>query len=873
MYLSCFLIFTSCLLLTPSLFCQTKQLNLPLGITAERVFTYDSTIYLATRDSKIYFSNDSNIVFKKYICIPKTSPDPRIVNIVHLENYVFILTRSGVLYKCLNNDTALSRVVGTSNEIGNISLNGICLYNKEIYLATSSGIYKSDDLGETWTLYGLKNLDIYGVAIEDSVIVASGPNIYRPLVRHLRIGSPWLEKYNGLNSDSRGWIYSKNGNFYLSSVTGFYTSTDKGENWNKVLGFLGNPHVFAIANNSVIVSNGINSANYQAFISYDSCKSWIQLNYSKYITSIAAIRDRYYSVINQELNTSEENNISWDIPSQNIPRLKTSINGVYDSKLIYSTPNAVYLSDSSISSDKIIFPKKPEIVYSCDTSIYILDSGYLYISNDEGNNWDKHLISNDKITFQAVIKTGNDLFISTNRLGILRYSLINHKFSYCNEGFDYSYSVSKIFQIDSILFLSSGGVPIYKSINNGINWEVLNVPTTMKSIQSLVINDRQIKLLSNYSIHTSNDLGESWDYSMTDGLPSGAITYDSNKVYIANNESIYFSDIEDCINWTKYDIVLDNADCTYSNFEINSNIKVNTTMYLGTNNHSLLSIDSVDNFKSISIQLRDLEQYIYCQGDTLTLNITSKGDVNPDNEFIVEISDSYGGFIDTLVTKQITKFDVGTIAIPIPFNATEGSNYKIRVRTTSPPTIKYFPNAIFSVNSVPKQKIIGNSNVSLNQIGVYSTEFNNGHKYKWSIDSGSANIIEMKDHICVLSFPEVGSIKLELHSTNSSGCSSKNSFNIQVESPLSVNSQTHSNLTVIYLPETQALRLSDYSKMLIRNCSEFRVYNILGNEVLKHSINLQSIDSDISLQNFSNGLYFVSFGCEDVIKSQLINVY
>ncbi len=73
-----------------------------------------------------------------------------------------------------------------------------------------------------------------------------------------------------------------------------------------------------------------------------------------------------------------------------------------------------------------------------------------------------------------------------------------------------------------------------------------------------------------------------------------------------------------------------------------------------------------------------------CAGSTLTIPFTAAGQFNVNNEFLAQLSNNFGSFSFPSVIGQISGTGSGVIAATIPPYMVEGSQYRIRIVSTSP---------------------------------------------------------------------------------------------------------------------------------------------------------------------------------------------
>jgi len=213
---------------TPVLYSQLEQLNGPLGLTAQRIFICDSSLYRVTSNGIIYHSQLDSDKIIDIICIPEESQSIR--SIFHFKEYVFVL-KGRFLYRKLNSEKEFVKL--DSSGFRYITHN-----NQTIYAAADGAILSSNDNGENWTLMGTVDGSIQGLQIADSILFAGlyGKNGVRgPIFRNIKSGSPWILNTEGLNNNQSRMgiinIYFIKGKVYLCGYGGLYVSENYGNTW------------------------------------------------------------------------------------------------------------------------------------------------------------------------------------------------------------------------------------------------------------------------------------------------------------------------------------------------------------------------------------------------------------------------------------------------------------------------------------------------------------------------------------------------------------------------------------------------------------------------------------------------------------------
>lgn len=102
----------------------------------------------------------------------------------------------------------------------------------------------------------------------------------------------------------------------------------------------------------------------------------------------------------------------------------------------------------------------------------------------------------------------------------------------------------------------------------------------------------------------------------------------------------------------------------------------------------------------VSIAAPILEQPEVCQSSQLSLNYSTIGSFNPNNQFSVEISDANGNFNEGSTLLIFSSPQNGTQTLDIPLLPV-GNGYRIRIRSSNP-IFTGAPSAEFTINPLPE---------------------------------------------------------------------------------------------------------------------------------------------------------------------------
>jgi photosystem II stability/assembly factor-like uncharacterized protein len=370
-----------------------------------------------------------------------------------------------------------------------------------------SGIYKSSDLGVTWSAAnnGLNNLFIHSITANGSILFAgsSGGGIFKSSDN----GNNWITVNNGISFFNIIAIYSVNNNIYASAYGGgVYISSDNGNSWNTINTGLEDLHVndFVSSGNSMFagtIANGI-------YTSTNNGQLWETKNNGIWAHGINEIivKDNFIfsGTVYGGIFRSSDNGISWIEMNNGINYdwycnafLNTGINlftGV-ESGIYSTTDNGFYWTNIGLPQYNInCFEMLGNNVFAGT------NSHGLFLSTDMGSSWQLIGFDNESI-FKLLVKE-NILFASTTQ-GL--FSTTNNGFSW--NLIDQNFSPFSFTINNDVIYAGFFGVR--KSTNNGISWSLAGL--NGKVINSLIsIDSFVIAGTSEIGVQITSNKGSSW---------------------------------------------------------------------------------------------------------------------------------------------------------------------------------------------------------------------------------------------------------------------------------------------------------------------------------------------------------------------------
>ncbi|MGB9703076.1 MAG: hypothetical protein ACPL1A_10205, partial [Candidatus Kapaibacteriota bacterium] len=423
---------------------------------------------------KIYSSANSVVKFGNKILIgcsivkPSVDAGVKIIPVIYIYD---TLTRN------------LQPIVDTLSDLWKSNVNCFLVKGEDIFIGTSTGVYKSTDEGLTWTRKSnglhFKN-EYYDYDYEIHKMYEFEGNIYA-------ITNP-PSTYGYFNPSYSTLVYS----------------TDNGESWQSSQLFSYDvfvadmPQDFAVINNKLLIStlDGLfevdkDLTKKKQLINDTLCSGMVQ---DFYVDNEKIYATKFNDFIYQtDINNKEKweklakkqafsNVDNFCKINQNIYAL-VGYNGYVSTTFVVSndTGNTFrYVNDIDTTMLNIQYYS---IYAHTNDSVYVATSKGIFLSNDEGKTW-------QRIT-----------------------------------GDGFMYKVMKMVKIDENIFAGTYDYGLIKSVDGGKSWTKLKLPTKYDkiTIKDILYHDKKIYLPTREGIFVSPDLGESWE-KKNNGYPDSLET-------------------------------------------------------------------------------------------------------------------------------------------------------------------------------------------------------------------------------------------------------------------------------------------------------------------------------------------------------------
>ena len=252
----------------------------------------------------------------------------------------------------------------------------------------------------------------------------------------------------------------------------------------------------------------------------------------------------------------------------------------------------------------------------------------------------------------------------------------------------------------------------------------------------------------------------------------------------------------------------------------------------------------------------DISSDEYCAGDSLEIVPRSYYLFNEDNEFIVELSSPDGSWDEEV--KQIGAIKSQT-ALPvkaaIPDDVIQGSDYSLRIRTSSPEIISY--NDSVRVRIFPdKLSIITDTSVYYNtQIELKVISPIDAKYYWYETATGDDYFIKIRDSYSMW-VKKDDSVFVEAWSINSDCITERVKVMVRVIDTTGVEDIAGVGLISVYPNPANDYLFINFDEYAVKPL--IKIYDILGNEqAIEYRQSDNIIEADVS--NLHGGTYFLKY--------------
>src|SRR5579883_180560 len=479
-----------------------------------------------------------------------------------------------------------------NNNVGALVVSGNDLYAGIGY---GGGVFHSTNNGTSWSYIGLDQFTIYSLAVSGNYLLA-GTNSF--IYRSSDNGANWIIDTVGLRSTSINTLEVLGSKLFAGTDNGAYCSTNDGASWKQIdTAFKGDFRSFALIGDNLFegtgsgmrvyndsskqgmfIKNGLIDDNIHALLCVDSIvyaatdfgvarttdegANWTPTYTSGglylVVLSLAAKDSELFAgTLGSGVFRSTDHGISWNSFNNGLPYNKVGSLAYIDSTLfagtygVYKTTNEG--ADWSSALNGLTYPYN-DYLASGNGNIFAATERGIYRSSNKGAHWtlaseglpyDKH-ITNDTLywSINTLFANGNNIFAGSG-FGVFLSTNNGASWSIIDTGLPIDNSnVTSFAMIGNELFAVIPGKGVYRSTNDGLNWDSAgNVPANI-NMYVIVANGNDLFVRTDSGAFRSTDNGDNW-IAVNNGLPGRFIDVlmASNNVLFAGTDSagVYIS--------------------------------------------------------------------------------------------------------------------------------------------------------------------------------------------------------------------------------------------------------------------------------------------------------------------------------------------
>jgi photosystem II stability/assembly factor-like uncharacterized protein len=526
-------------------------------------FDYAGHVYSISKfddnsKNKIYRSdNDMNTWTLKNIGLE----DRGIYSVSFLGNdIVLALTDNGV-YKSTNMGDSWSLLyqisIAQTKRVEHIKVNS----KGAIFIGTLVGLFRSTDNGTSWKLLNdsqsQMNTNIENIFIgpQDKLFVTTPYGIYRSYDD----GDTWLHLTNGIVQSNIGFLkFIGNQEFIAgTSWSGIYHSTDDGGTWTKISDKSG-ADIEITSNGKIFIANSLGILYNESLTGTWSYRS----NGIKELTCTAILINKFFNIhngdiiigdVNGGIHKSTDDGASWnfvhEMDGAEITSIKYGSNGnIFVSSVWGGVSRSTDDGDTWIAKNNgLDDPDVRALIVGQSGNLFAGTFSKVYKSTDDGESWVSCLSQSQSLQCYALANNKkNMIFAGSFIYGALRSTNGGTNWTQITNGMQLGVIHLAINDNDELFAITTNG-NLYYSTNDGDNWTLLKSGMGMTNLFFIGNNDILTSVDLNHQdvgIYRSTDKGITW-FSEKSGIEN-IFTYQCDKnsegyIYVCTGTGVYRS--------------------------------------------------------------------------------------------------------------------------------------------------------------------------------------------------------------------------------------------------------------------------------------------------------------------------------------------
>lgn len=562
----------------------------PYGGKVKCMAVADTMIYIGTFDGGVYRSTNSFITSWRYINYTGLS-DAGINALTSIGSKVIAGTVSGIFRsKDIGNTWSLQ-----NSGLTNINVLSLIRSNQFIFAGTNgSGVFISTDSAATWlpANTGISSQTITALAVDGNTLYAgtNGGGVYISTNN----GALWTAVNTGLSNQVIKTLAVSGTSIFAGTSTGVFVSPTSAISWNMTNTGLTNTTI-----NCLFAAGGMIYAatNGGVFISPDSSPSWSAGNtgYTDSTNAVLVFNNKLYAGTNSDGIIK-----SASVASPNWTKSNTGFNNliaytIYNSgQLVIAATNkgffvsrdlaATYVSSNTGLTDSL----HVNCLTISGTKLYVGTMfGGVFMSPDTGKTWTQINTGLGTMNIKKIITSANNIIAAGSNGDV--YTTLQSSINWgLTTGLPGSLNITSLATDGTNIFLGTSGSGVYLS-TNAASWSAANIGLSNMNVTSLAIKGSDIYAGTNGGgIYKSTSSAVSWS-AVNSGLPTLTITSlcAANQWIVAGYKGGVHSTFDDGISWMPTNVELYIP--SYSDVTNISFTSASTRVFIGTPHNSLYS--------------------------------------------------------------------------------------------------------------------------------------------------------------------------------------------------------------------------------------------------------------------------------------------